>query len=308
MQLSRHEWENLLQGVFQGEVKYGIPMKDLTSLSLGGPADLFVTPAEPLSLRNIIAMLDKENIPFVVLGAGTNILVRDGGIEGAVISTKAFKRIEVLKEDNGEVEIFVEAGVPWQKLVNYCKDKGYSGIEGLTGIPGTVGGAICGNAGANGYETKDVLTSVAIMNEQGKLDRFKAEGLGFDYRSSDITTNDVVLSANLKLKKDDKETVSRKTEDFFRKKKERQPLSAKSAGCVFKNTGGASAGKLIDEAGCKGMKIGDIEVSTLHANFFINRGKGTASEFIRLMDEVAGIVQKKFGMSLEPEIKVIGRR
>ena len=307
MRLSEKDWQEALSGKYQGEALFGIAMKDLTSLGIGGPADVMATPQDPLSLRNLLVILKDRGIPFFALGWGTNILVRDRGIEGVVISLKAFDRIEVLHEGSRHAELFVEAGVPLQKLVNFCREKGYSGIEGLTGIPGTVGGAIRGNAGSFGCEIKDVLLSVAIIDSTGRLDRFKAEGLGFGYRKSDILQTDIILSANLKLNKDEKEAVSGRTEAFFAEKKTSQPISEKSAGCVFKNPGGASAGRLIDEAGCKGMKAGGIEVSSLHANFFINRGGGTASDYLELMERVISAVQIKSGIVLEPEIRIVGR-
>jgi UDP-N-acetylmuramate dehydrogenase len=305
--ISQKEWGEIFRDIYQGEVEFHVPMNTRTSLAIGGTADVIATPADPLSMRNLIIVLTKKNIPFLPLGGGTNVLVRDNGVAGVVLLTKAFDRIEVLHEDNTNVEIFVESGVQWQKLVNFCKGKGYSGLEGLTGIPGTVGGAIHGNAGSFGYETKDVLGSVAIMDANGRLERFKAEGLDFGYRKSGIAESDVVLSANMKLKKDEQKAVSQRTEKFIEERRQIQPLSERSAGCVFRNPEGESAGRLIDEAGCKGMRIGGIEVSSVHANFFINTGEGTASDYINLMNEVNAQIHKEFGIRLEPEIRIFGR-
>ena len=307
MRYSEQEWLDTLKGIFQGEVGFDIPMKEHTGLAIGGPADVFLRPEEPLSIRNLMVTLKKKGVPFFTLGGGTNVLIRDGGMEGVVLSLKEFGRVEVLKEGDTCAELFVEAGVPLQKLVNFCKEHGYSGIEGLTGIPGSVGWAICGNAGSYGCEMKDVLVSAAIMDAAGRLDRFKAEGLEFGYRKSGIAQADIVLSANMKLRRDDKEDVAGRTERFFFEKKQTQPISDRSAGCVFRNPGGSPAGRLIDEAGCKGMRVGAIEVSGVHANFFVNKGGGTASEYLELMDRVSETVQKKFGISLEPEIRVAGR-
>lgn len=307
MKLSQKEWVDTFKGVFEGDVGFDVPMHEHTGLSIGGPADVFLIPAEPLSVRNLMAVLKNKGVPFFTMGGGTNVLVRDRGIEGVVVSLKNFKRIEVLKEGNTHAELFVEAGVPLQKYVNFCKERGYSGAEGLTGIPGTVGGAICGNSGSYGCEMKDAVVSVAIMDSNGRLDRFKAEGLGFGYRRSAIKRTDIVLSANIMLKRADKDAVAATTDKFFSEKKSSQPISERSAGCVFKNPADISAGRLIDEAGCKGMKIGGIEVSAIHANFFINRGGGTAAEYLELMDLVCEIVRKKSGISLEPEIRVVGR-
>jgi UDP-N-acetylmuramate dehydrogenase len=293
--------------LFEGEVRFLEPMKNHTSLRIGGPADVFVIPQDIDFLRNVHLSLKARQIPFYPLGGGTNVLVRDGGIEGGVISFRSFKRIEVLNEDNEYVNLFVESGTLLQKLVNFSRENGYSGIEGLVGIPGSVGGAVCGNAGAFGYEMKDVLVSVSTMDTEGNIIRLGADGIDFGYRSSNISPGELILSTEIKLKKDKREDVLARVEGFLKKKREKQPISEPSAGCVFKNPPGLSAGRLIDEAGCKGMRIGEVEVSKIHANFLINKGRANASDFIRLMDEVVQRVKERFGVLLEPEIKIVGR-
>jgi UDP-N-acetylmuramate dehydrogenase len=295
------------EGLFEGEVRFMEPMKNHTSLRIGGPADVFVIPQDIDSLRNVHVSLKTRQIPFYPLGGGTNVLVRDGGIEGGVISFRSLKKIEVLNEDNGYVNLFVESGTPLQRLVNISRGNGYSGMEGLVGIPGSIGGAVYGNAGAFGYEMKDVLVSVAIMDSEGNIVRLRAEEIDFGYRSSSISPGELILSAEIKLKKDKREDVLARVEDFLKKKREKQPIWEPSAGCVFKNPPGLSAGRLIDEAGCKGMRIGEVEVSNIHANFLINKGGANASDFIRLMDEIVQRVKERFGVLLEPEIKIVGR-
>jgi UDP-N-acetylmuramate dehydrogenase len=307
MLIDRKGWEDAFKGLYRGDVEFGAPMKNHTSLAIGGPADVLVSPEDPMSLKNIALVSRKKNIPVLPLGGGTNVLVSDSGIEGVVINVKSFRMMQVIREEGDDVELFVEAGVPLQTLVNFCKEKGYAGIEGLTGIPGTFGGAVCGNAGSYGYEIKDVVQSLVIMSSDGKLDRFEAAAIGFGYRKSDIKPSDIVLNATIKLYKDDKEAVAGRVQRYREEKMKTQPISARSAGCVFKNPEGGSAGKLIDEAGCKGMKVGGIEVSSVHANFFVNSGGGTASDYRRLMQEVSVIIEKKCGVILKPEIKVIGR-
>jgi UDP-N-acetylmuramate dehydrogenase len=299
--------EIFLENLTEGEVKFVEPMKDHTSLRIGGPADIFVVPGDVPSLVNIRTYFKKKNIRFFPLGGGTNILVMDGGIEGAVVSFKSLKRIVSIREDNKDVCLFVEAGTSLQKVVNFSKESGYSGVEGLAGIPGTVGGAVCGNAGAFGYEMKDVLVSVEIMDGEGKIDKIKAEEINFDYRISGIPPDVSILSAEIKLRKGKKEDVAARTDGFLKMKLEKQPLREPSAGCVFKNPEGLSAGKLIEEAGCKGLRIGDVEVSHIHANFFINKGNAKASDFIGLMEEVARMVKAMSGVILVPEIRIVGR-
>jgi UDP-N-acetylmuramate dehydrogenase len=293
--------------LFEGEIKFMEPMRKHTSLKIGGPADVFVVPHNLLSLKNLIVTLKNEGIPFFTLGCGTNVLIKDGGIVGIVISLKSFKRIEVLSETEENINLLVDAGVSLQKLVGFSVKNSYSGIEWLVGIPGSFGGAVFGNAGAFGNEIKDVLISVWIMNKEGMLNKEKAEDIYFGYRSSSISMKEFIISGEIMLRKDKREDVSTRAEKFLKEKKEKQPLSEFSAGCVFKNPPGTSAGKLIDEAGCKGMRIGDIEVSIKHANFFINRGKAKASDFLKLMKEVVLRVHELFGVMLEPEIKIVGR-
>jgi len=294
-------------GIFKGEVKFMEPMKNHTSLRIGGPADVFAMPQDVFSLINMHTALKRNKIPVFPLGGGTNILVRDRGIEGVVVSSRSFRRIGVVSRDSSHLYVTVEAGALLQRLVHYTKENGYSGIEGLAGIPGTVGGAISGNAGAFGCEIKDVLVSVEIMDTEGKIEKVKADQIAFRYRSSGILPGEFILSAEIKLTAGNTEEVSSRIENFLKIKKEKQPIWEASAGCVYKNPSGLSAGKLIDEAGCKGMSVGDVEVCNLHANFFVNKGGANASDFIVLMEKVADRVKGKFGILLEPEIKIVGR-
>ncbi len=307
MLISQAEWDKTFAGYYQGDAVFSALMKEHTSLGIGGPADVVVSPEDPVSLKNIIMLLGRLKVPFHPLGGGTNILVRDAGIEGVVIKFRAFNRIEIIDETDDHAELFVEAGVPLQKLVNFCRENGYAGMEGLTGIPGLVGGAICGNAGSYGCEIRDLLISVVILRADGSLERFKVADLGFGYRTSNIRETDIVLSANLRLRRDDAAAVAARTEGFFTQKKTTQPIAERSAGCVFRNPEGMSAGRMIDEAGCKGMRIGGIEVSSVHANFFVNRGEGTAEDYLRLMDAVSAKVMERSRLALEPEIRVIGK-
>ena len=292
---------------FEGDVKFMEPMMNHTSLRIGGPADVFVVPQNLSSLKTIMVSMNRKEIPFFVLGGGTNILVKDSGIEGVVISLASFREIKTIREDEMEVKVYVETGTPLQRLVNFSKERGYSGMEGLAGIPGSVGGAISGNAGAFGYEMKDVLVSVSMMDSEGNIRNLGIENIDFGYRRSGISSTELLLGAEILFKKDSKEHVSAKIETFLKRKWESQPVSGHSAGCVFKNPLGLSAGKLIDEAGCKGLRIGDVEVSSLHANFFINTGKAKASDFFRLMEEVRSKVFEVSGIRLEPEIRIVGR-
>lgn len=286
------------------DIRFKEPMSMHTSLKIGGPADIAIFP-DKHSLPELIKILIKEGIPYIVIGSGTNILAKDRGISGAVIFTSKMNNITL----NAEHSIVnAEAGCSLQKVINLCIEHGLSGMEGLAGIPGSVGGAIAGNAGSFGYEIKDVVKSVDLLMPDGNIEKLSAAEIGFQYRCANIPSNSIILNAVLSLKKGGHFEIKKKVAEFINEKKSRQPISRHSAGCVFKNPKGIAAGKLIDDAGCKGMRIGDIEVSIMHANFFINNGNGKADDFLKLMDIVSDKVKKKFGIILEPEIRILGRQ
>jgi UDP-N-acetylmuramate dehydrogenase len=307
--MNSQELKDILSGsLFEGELKFMEPMSSHTSLKIGGPADIYAAPQDIPSLINLLLNLNKNRLPVFTIGGGTNMLVRDGGIEGAVVSLRSFKKIKTIKEEEGgHVLVDVEPGVPLQKLLYFAKEIGYAGIEGFAGIPGTVGGAIVGNSGAFGYEMKDILNSVELMDKEGNIERVQSGAISFGYRSSGILPGRLIVGSVIKLKRDKKEEIAERADNFLKIKRERQPLWEPSAGCVFKNPEGASAGKLIEEAECKGLRVGDVEVSGIHANFFVNRGKAKASDFIKLMQVVSYRVKKKSGVVLEPEIRIVGR-
>lgn len=306
------------RGLFQGEIRFDEPVSAHTSLKIGGSVEIMAFPEDSMSLKNVLTLASREKIPVFVFGAGTNLLVRDGGVEGIAVSLRHFKRIEFIQNNppsppfikggmGGFITLFVEAGVQLNGLINFAKKNGYSGLEALTGIPGTVGGAIYMNAGSFGTEIKDVITSVTLMKMDGSIVILEKEKLKFSYRSSNIPDDAVILSANLILKKDSPQDVSAHMNEFLKKRKNSQPIGRPSAGCVFKNPAGDFAGRLIEAAKCKGMRVGDVEVSTVHANYFINRGKATCRDFIELMEIVRERVKDYSGITLEPEIKIIGR-
>jgi UDP-N-acetylmuramate dehydrogenase len=307
-QLLDERLKDVLRGdAFIGGLFVNEPMKGHTTLRIGGPAEIYAAPTDPVSLKNLLSALEEDDILSMPLGGGSNLLVSDEGIEGAVISTASLDRIQVIEEDADSARLFAEAGTPLGRLVNLSRDKGYKGVEGLAGVPGSLGGAIRGNAGSFGFAISDVVESVMVMDRNGKTFSMKKDDIGFGYRASGIPDGVIVLSADMRFQKDDIQQVTKRVSDFHREKMNKQPISQFSAGCVFKNPAGGHAGLLIDQAGCKNMRRGDIEVSSLHANFFVNKGNGTASDFLALMEDVKERVMKSFGVELEPEIKIVGR-
>jgi len=313
--------ENKLKNGFNGELRFNEPMSEHTSMKIGGPVEVMAFPEDPLSLRNILFVANEEGLAVHAFGRGTNLIVSDKGIKGLAISLKAFGSIEAVHSrpssptegseeeiEEQEVTLFVGSGVPLAKLINYAQKNGYSGLEALTGIPGLMGGAVYMNAGSFGTEMKDVIDSVAIMSIEGHLIILEKEKLNFSYRKSGLPEDSIILSANLKLQKDDPEAIEDRIKEYMAKKKGTQPLGELSAGCVFMNPEGDYAGRLIDEAGCKGMKEGNVEVSTVHANYFINRGEASCSDFIKLMKSIRGKVHQNSGITLEPEIYIVGEK
>ncbi|WP_353685051.1 UDP-N-acetylmuramate dehydrogenase [Thermodesulfovibrio sp. 3907-1M] len=273
------------------------PLSEYTTLRVGGQADLIVFSEED-SIVELIEVIKNEGLAYYVIGGGSNLLVSDSGFRGVVINTKRMNRIDI-----EEFKIRASAGVKLQRLAAFVLKRSLSGMEGLVGIPGTVGGAVKGNAGSFGYEIKDSLEEVEVITDDLEIKVLKKQNMNFKYRSSGLPESWIIKSARFNLKSGE---PFQKMKEFLKKKMETQPLKERSAGCVFKNPEGHSAGALIDKAGLKGMRIGDIVVSSVHANYFINAGSGKASDFLRLMDIVREKVFKLFSIELEPEIKILG--
>ncbi|MCX7913062.1 MAG: UDP-N-acetylmuramate dehydrogenase [Thermodesulfovibrionales bacterium] len=284
------------------ETRFNEPMSLHTSLKIGGRADVVVFPKEE-ELPDLISFLNINGLPYVIIGGGTNLLILDGGIEGVVIFTERMDKI--MNIDGGRLT--VQGGCSLQRVISLCAELGLSGMEGLAGIPGSIGGAIVGNSGSFGYEIKDNLEYINVISTDSTMRKIFKSELGFKYRGSNISSDCIITSATFTLEVNEPAEVRKVTKQFLNEKRIKQPLNQPSAGCVFKNFDGLSAGKLIDEAGCKGLRVGGIQVSNLHANYFINTGKGSAEEFLRLMDIVNRAVKEKFNIVLEPEIKIIGR-
>jgi UDP-N-acetylmuramate dehydrogenase len=282
----------------------GEPLWRHTSLRIGGPAEMAFLPDEA-SLPGLVSLLNRQGVPVTILGRGTNVLVDDGGIEGAVIFTARLDALR-LAVPAGRLEVL--SGCPMQRLIGLSLTDGLSGMEGLAGIPGSLGGAIAGNAGSFGYEVKDILVDITLLTCDGEIKTITPSEASFGYRRTRIPPGLLILGATVSLRPDDPHDVSTRVRSFMKEKQARQPLGRRSAGCVFKNSDGAPAGRLIDEAGCKGMRVGDVAVSELHANYFVNTHEGTAEDFLRLMDAVTLRVRERFGVILEPEIRILGRK
>lgn len=295
---------------FKGEIKRNEPLSRHTSFGIGGPADVIAYPVDQDDLRVLLAAVREQKLDYFLLGGGTNLLVRDGGYRGVMISQQRMAEIRVLREYRSVGGMYTvvcaDAGASLAKLLSFSVEQGLTGIEFSTGIPGTVGGAICMNAGISGSEIGDVVDSVTLLSPEGKELVLPREKMGFGYRTSAVPPGHLVLDITLSLRQDDKERIKGRVKELMDKRKEHQPWGMPSAGSVFKNPLEESAGKLIEAAGLKGKKIGNAQISEKHANFIVNLGKATASDVITLMELVKQAVLDAHGVRLEPEIKIVG--
>ena len=293
---------NELRSIVKGSLLENEPMSKHTSYGIGGPASAYITPKDRDDLCSILKFAVKNDITVYFIGSGSNLLVSDDGINGIVISpAKSLRMLEI--EDNS---IVAESGVMLGKLVKETMKRNLTGLESLIGVPGTLGGALIMNAGAFGGEISNYLISVDVMTSKGKLKSYKADEIDFSYRFSSFSTNEFILLARFTLEFEDPNIISERRKMASSGRKTNQPLRFRSAGSVFKNPKDHAAGYLIDKVGLKGKRIGDAEISTHHANFFINHGKASASDITGLIELAKNAVLKKFDIELELEIKTIG--
>jgi UDP-N-acetylmuramate dehydrogenase len=296
------DFKEEIHGLTEGRVLFDAPMRRFTSMRIGGPAECLVFPKDVNELRKVVLHARKKRIPLFILGKGTNLIVGDRGIRGWVVSlTEGMKAID----REGEV-VEAGAGATLQRLVQFSVQRGLTGIEAFTGIPGTVGGGLAMNAGAWGLEMKDVLLSVSFLDEDGEVVERSRPRLKFAYRRLDFPSSWIILKGRFQLKRGSREEVLERINSFSERRRKSQPLDHPSAGSIFKNPPEGPAGRWIEEAGLKGFRIGQAMVSDLHANFIVNLGKARAREVIDLIEWVERKVYQEKGVSLEREVKVIG--
>ena len=276
------------------------PLAKETWYGLGGPADYFIKPQDTEQLALVVKRCNENKVPIYVLGYGSNLLVSDEGVRGAVIQLKSdkFSQINFVKE-----QVIAGAGVELSRLVLTCAKKGLSGLEPLTGIPGSVGGAVKMNSGGNFGDIGTIVESVTLMDKDGKISEKKKPELQFDYRQTNITAK-FILEAKINMAAGDPEQITKTIKENWVYKKNNQPLNTINSGCIFKNPRGLSAGAMIDRAGLKGLQIGGAIVSEKHANFFIAQPGCTSRDVMRLIELVKEKVQKQFNVELELEIEI----
>lgn len=282
--------------IFQNEM-----MKKHTSFKIGGPADFFIIIESIEELKAVLKFAKELDIPVTCIGNGSNLLIKDNGIRGLTIKLD-FKDLTI-----NEDEIEAGAGVPIPVLARKAYENGLSGLEFASGIPGTLGGAIKINAGAYGGEFKDVVDFTTYLDNNLQVHTVSNEDQNFSYRNSRFNnTDDIIISAKMKLKKENKDIIKAKMDELSAKRKDKQPINFPNAGSVFKRKNEYIAAEVIDKCGLKGYNIGDAYISDLHAGFIVNKGNATAQDVIQLIEYIKNTVHEKYNINLELEIKVIG--
>lgn len=293
----------LIDIVGKENIEKNVDMKRNTSFKVGGPADLMIKPQTVEEIRDIVSLLSKSNIKFLIIGNGSNLLVKDEGIRDVVIKIdKNFGDI-IVEND----KIIAQAGALLPLISNEAVKHSLSGFEFAAGIPGTLGGAVCMNAGAHGGEMKDIITTVTLMDYSGNIKTLTNEEMKFEYRKSIISNEPyIVLAAEMKLNKGNKEEIKSRINELRAKRVNSQPLNKPSAGSTFKRPLNNFAGKLIEDAGLKGFSIGNAVVSEKHAGFIVNDGNASAKDILTLINHVKTVVNEKYNILLEEEVKIIG--
>ena len=291
----------ILRG-FRGEILRDEPLSGHTSLKVGGPAAIFAIPEDQDDLRNLLRNIAAANTPFLLLGGGYNLLVKDGGFPGVVISLRKFRDLKCLP---GGL-VVAGAGVINGILVRSAEEQRLTGLEFLIGIPGTVGGAICMNAGAHGEEIIDRLETLTTMRDGESRNTPKA-GLVYGYRTLRLAPGEIIVSATFRLGEGSPADIEERVERFLAHRRNAQRVSYPSAGSYFRNPPGEQAWRLIDRAGLRGHRIGGAEVAAAHANFLVNRGGATARDFIELAELIKERVKAVSGVELQEEVRIVGK-
>jgi len=295
-------YDKLIEVTKEENVRKDEPLNEHTYTQLGGKADYYVTPETYEEVQEIVKLANKEEVRFTLLGNGSNLIVRDGGIRGIVLNLQKLSGIRT----KGNA-LIAESGARIIDASRYALGKHLTGLEFACGIPGSVGGALYMNAGAYGGEVKDVLRDTLVCTREGELVTLKAEDLDLTYRKSNIPDNGyIVLEATFDLQPGEYEEIKAVMDDLTYKRESKQPLEYPSCGSVFKRPPGYFAGKLIQDSELQGVQVGGAQVSKKHAGFIVNVENATATDYIELIKHVQATVKDKFDVSLEREVRIIG--
>lgn len=285
-------------------IKLQETMEAHTSLHIGGKADYFVTPTDIGEIRDVVSLCRQEKLPYYIMGNGSNLLVSDMGYRGLIIQLgEEFSKVWV----SNDCRITAQAGILLARLANVAAEHSLTGLEFASGIPGSLGGAVTMNAGAYDGEMKQCLTGARVLDEEGNVLELNREELELGYRSSVLQKkNYILLEADMQLSTGDAALIRQKMNELNAQRREKQPLDNYSAGSTFRRPPGYFAGKLINDAGLRGYQVGGAAVSEKHCGFVVNKDHATALEFLTLVEDVIRIVEDKFGVRLEPEVKFLG--
>ncbi|MCK4485562.1 MAG: UDP-N-acetylmuramate dehydrogenase [Desulfobacterales bacterium] len=303
--------KNWLTEHFGAHVLFNEPMWRHTTFRIGGPVDALITVKTQQEIKDLAVWARDRGHPIMILGAGSNLLVRDGGVRGLVLKlADDFEAIHLSPRINGSsAMITAGAAVLVRRLGKYALDQRLAGLNFALGIPGAVGGALRMNAGAWGGCMADITCSIRVLNRYGDISRMIRDQLRFSYRGLDLEKGTIILSGQFELRHGDREALQKEAIRMQQKRRLSQPLSLPSAGSVFRNPPGQkAAGKLIDQAGLKGLRVGEAEVSTKHANFIVNKGHARASDVLDLIRQIQETVLKRFGVNLDPEVTIVGQK
>jgi UDP-N-acetylmuramate dehydrogenase len=291
--------ESAVAGV-RGVVRFNAPLREYTSFHIGGPADVLVEPADVEDVVQLTKQTHEQKLPIFVLG-GTNLLVRDKGIRGVVVS---LGKLRAIKEEPGSV-LYAEGGVGMPTLIAHAIRRSLAGLEWAAGIPGTVAGCVVMNAGTRLGEMKDSVKALRIVSPKGALMDCSAEAIEFGYRRATLPLG-VVVGVWLQLRSGVRADIEKVVKDYLHYRRDTQPLTLPSAGCVFKNPLNDSAGRVVEATGFKGTSVGDAQVSMKHANFIVNQGQASASDVLSLIKKIRTGIMRKMGIKLELELKIVG--
>jgi len=284
------------------DVHFNCPMGSYTTFRVGGKAEALCAVKDVPQLKELLSFASREDLPYLIVGKGSNILVKDSGLKGMALLLQG--ELEGVEEKEGAIH--AGGGLGLSELVRFSHKKGLAGLEFLAGIPGTVGGAVAMNAGAWGRSTGDVLTAVEIITADGRRVTLNSSELRFGYRKAVLPIGSVVVKALFKVTQDRPEAIGKRIRDYLERRKASQPLEHPSAGSVFKNPPHDYAGRLIESVGLKGKRIGGAMISDQHANVIVNVGGASAQDILSLMEAAWQMVRERTGVELEPEIKVVG--
>lgn len=296
-----------LSAATSGPLFFDEPLSHHTTIRVGGPADALAHPMNQSELKALLALAREALLPVFILGGGSNLLVRDGGIRGLVLNlTRGFNGLEITGEEGDVVGLRAEAGVLVPGLMNFVIKEGLTGLEFMAGIPASIGGALAMNAGIPDGEIGDRVKTVTVLEKNGRLRTLDRGACGFAYRKTAIPKSAIILEGHFELQRGNSETIRERIETYKAKRVATQPLNYPNVGSVFKNPPKKHVGQLIEEAGLKNVRVGQARISEKHGNFIINEGRATAKDVITLIGLMKDKIKERFNISLETEVHIVG--